>query len=62
MVVFSAALSANKGYLDLNGVKSGQLDQATSGALRKFQEDVDLARTGNPDHETVRSRIILGRA
>ncbi len=45
---------ASKGYLDLSEVKSGDIDATTSAAVRKFQGDQGLARTGNPDHETVR--------
>jgi peptidoglycan hydrolase-like protein with peptidoglycan-binding domain len=39
------------GYLD---EVSGELDPATSAALRRFQRDHDLAETGAPDRETLR--------
>ena len=45
---------ASRGYLDMDAVKVGDIDARTSAALRRFQGDADLARTGNPDHETVR--------
>src|SRR4051812_42097572 len=45
---------ADKGYLDLGATTPGRLDAATSAAVRKFQDASDLARTGNPDHETLR--------
>ncbi len=45
---------ADKGYLDLGAARKGDVDQATSDAIMKFQRDEGLARTGNPDHETVR--------
>ena len=35
-------------------VEDGRIDLPTSAAIRRFQEDQGLARTGNPDHETVR--------
>ena len=40
-----------KGYLE---AVSGELDQATSAALRRFQHDQQLAETGAPDRETLR--------
>lgn len=40
-----------RGLLD-DGV-SGELDRATSDALRRFQAEKGLARTGFPDHATV---------
>ncbi len=43
---------ANRGFL--NGHESGELDEPTSAALRRFQEKEDLARTGAPDRETLR--------
>jgi hypothetical protein len=46
------ALTA-RGYLDLAPTTRGHLDVLTSSALRKFQSDQDIARTGTPDHETV---------
>ena len=36
-----------------------EIDAATSAAIRKFQSDRGIARTGNPDHGTVR-RLGLG--
>ena len=42
-----------RGYLEANA-ESGKIDETTSAAVRKFQGDQDLARTGVPDHETVR--------
>jgi hypothetical protein len=45
---------AARGYLDLDSAERGKIDVATSAALRKFQADQGIARTGNPDHETVR--------
>jgi peptidoglycan hydrolase-like protein with peptidoglycan-binding domain len=45
---------AERGYLALEAVQRGRLDRVTSAAVRKFQSDQDLARTGIPDHETVR--------
>lgn len=44
----------DRGYLDAKDAASGRIDEATSAAVRKFQGDQGLARTGNPDHETVR--------
>jgi len=32
----------------------GDIDAETSAAVRKFQSAEGIARTGNPDHETVR--------
>ncbi|MFL5368488.1 MAG: peptidoglycan-binding protein, partial [Myxococcales bacterium] len=40
--------------LDMAEVKRGVVDAPTSAAVRKVQTDQDIARTGNPDHETVR--------
>jgi peptidoglycan hydrolase-like protein with peptidoglycan-binding domain len=45
---------AHKGYLDMSQAKKGDIDAETSAAVRKFQADQGIARTGNPDHETVR--------
>jgi peptidoglycan hydrolase-like protein with peptidoglycan-binding domain len=45
---------AGRGYLDLEEAEAGHIDAATAGAVRKFQTDEGIARTGNPDHETVR--------
>jgi peptidoglycan hydrolase-like protein with peptidoglycan-binding domain len=45
---------AERGYLALSAVQPGRLDRVTSAAVRKFQSDQGLARTGIPDHETVR--------
>ncbi len=45
---------ADRGYLDTSDVRAGDMDEATSAAIRKFQADQGIARTGNPDHETVR--------
>ena len=42
------------GYLDASKAKAGDIDAATSDAIRRFQSDQGIARTGNPDHETVR--------
>ncbi len=42
-----------RGYLPASH-DTNELDKETSGALRKFQGDLDLARTGAPDRETVR--------
>ena len=44
---------AQRGYLGEDH-KSGKLDPETSAALRKFQSDKEVARTGYPDRETVR--------
>ena len=40
-----------KGYLD---AESGDLDDATAAALRRFQADEGIAATGAPDRETLR--------
>jgi hypothetical protein len=40
-----------KGYLE---EVTGKIDAATSAALRRFQRDRGLARTGAPDRETLR--------
>jgi len=45
---------ASKGYLDNGSAQKGEIDARTSAAVRKFQGDQGMARTGNPDHETVR--------
>ena len=45
---------ASRGYLDAGDVEPDKIDQATSAAIRKFQADQGIARTGSPDHETVR--------
>ncbi len=44
----------DQGYLDSGAAKSGEIDAATSAAIRRFQSEQGIARTGNPDHETVR--------
>jgi peptidoglycan hydrolase-like protein with peptidoglycan-binding domain len=44
----------SRGYLDASEAKDGEIDAATAAAIRKFQSDEGIARTGNPDHETVR--------
>lgn len=44
---------AQRGYLSSDH-KTGQLDSQTSAALRQFQADKEVARTGYPDRETVR--------
>jgi hypothetical protein len=44
---------AARGYLDPSA-KRGHLDIPTAGSIRRFQSDQDIARTGIPDHETVR--------
>jgi peptidoglycan hydrolase-like protein with peptidoglycan-binding domain len=38
----------------LTGEPSGELDEATSAALRRFQRTQQLAQTGAPDRETLR--------
>ncbi len=43
----------DKGYLSSEH-RTGELDGATAAALRKFQADEEVARTGYPDRETVR--------
>ena len=40
------------GYLHEH--ETGKLDEETTGALRKFQADQHLARTGAPDRDTLR--------
>jgi peptidoglycan hydrolase-like protein with peptidoglycan-binding domain len=45
---------AGRGYLDLSAARPGRLDSATTAAIRKFQSDQGLARTGTPDRETLR--------
>jgi len=45
---------AARGYLDLRAAKRGEIDDATASAIRKVQSDQGIARTGFPDHETVR--------
>jgi len=45
---------AERGYLDLSAARPGRLDSTTTAAIRKFQSDQGLARTGTPDRETVR--------
>ena len=47
----------SKGYLDRAG--SGELDAATSAAIRRLQHDQGLAETGAPDRETLR-RLGIG--
>ncbi|MDP2274999.1 MAG: peptidoglycan-binding protein [Archangium sp.] len=44
---------AQRGYLAADH-KTGKLDPETSAALRKFQGEEEVARTGFPDRETVR--------
>lgn len=44
---------ARRGFLD-GSHQTGELDELTSAALRKFQAAEGLARTGAPDRETVR--------
>lgn len=44
---------AKRGYLPASH-DTNALDKETSAALRRFQGDQDLARTGAPDRETVR--------
>ena len=44
---------AQRGYLAADH-KTGKLDPETSAALRKFQGEEEVARTGYPDRETVR--------
>jgi hypothetical protein len=41
----------DRGYLDAH--REGELDPATSAALRAFQAEEDLAETGFPDRETL---------
>lgn len=43
----------SRGYLDSRKAKPGEIDGETADAIRKFQADQGIARTGNPDHETV---------
>lgn len=50
--MIQAALT-RRGYLPA-AHQTGTLDKETSGALRKFQADEKLAKTGSPDRETVR--------
>jgi peptidoglycan hydrolase-like protein with peptidoglycan-binding domain len=38
----------------LAGEKRGELDEKTAEAIRQFQGQMHLAKTGVPDHETVR--------
>jgi hypothetical protein len=45
---------ASRGYLHLDAAKPDVIDGPTSAAVRRFQSDQGIARTGNPDHETVR--------
>jgi hypothetical protein len=44
---------AKRGYLQ--GHDTGALDDETAAALRKFQGDQHLARTGAPDRDTLRA-------
>lgn len=44
---------ADRGYLSKDH-RTGELDNETAAALRKFQADEEVARTGYPDRETVR--------
>jgi hypothetical protein len=44
---------AKRGYLQ--GHDTGTLDDETAAALRKFQGDQHLARTGAPDRDTLRA-------
>jgi peptidoglycan hydrolase-like protein with peptidoglycan-binding domain len=43
---------ADQGYF--HGEVTGKLDEETASAIRKFQGDLNLARTGVPDRETVK--------
>jgi hypothetical protein len=43
---------SGRGYLRAH--RTGELDQATSAAVRRFQEEEGLAATGMPDRETLR--------
>jgi Domain of Unknown Function (DUF748)/Putative peptidoglycan binding domain len=45
---------AARGYLERGAALRGRIDSATMVAIRKLQSDQDLARTGVPDHETLR--------
>ena len=45
---------ASRGYLLESDVHGDDIDAKTAAAIRKFQSDQGIARTGNPDHETVR--------
>jgi peptidoglycan hydrolase-like protein with peptidoglycan-binding domain len=45
---------AGRGYLEGAAARTGEIDEDTAAAIRKFQTDQGIARTGNPDHETVR--------
>jgi hypothetical protein len=45
---------AERGYLELDAARQGRIDPSTTAAVQKFQSDQGLARTGVPDHETVR--------
>ena len=38
----------------LGARRAGELDRATSAAVRRFQKDEDLPDTGMPDRETLR--------
>lgn len=42
-----------RGYLP-GEHRTGELDEPTSAAVRKFQDDEHMAKTGAPDRETVR--------
>jgi peptidoglycan hydrolase-like protein with peptidoglycan-binding domain len=43
---------AARGYIGRH--RQGELDAATSAAVRRFQQDEGLAATGMPDRETLR--------
>ena len=45
---------SDRGYLDSGQARTGDIDAETAAAIRKFQSDEGIARTGAPDHETVR--------
>ena len=45
---------ASRGYLEVDAAEAGRIDASTAAAVRRFQADQGIARTGNPDHETVR--------
>ena len=48
---------ADRGHLE-GRHREGELDRATSAAIRRFQEEEGLAATGMPDRETL-SRLGL---
>jgi hypothetical protein len=45
---------AARGYLEVRAARRGQIDAVTASAIRKLQSDQGIARTGFPDHESVR--------